>query len=467
MYAPFVKHISLPLYHWWHGSDLLNNMKKFEQSQWFSYERLRSMQWERLVTLLDHAYLHVPYYQAKFKEIGAEPGDFHSFEDFSKFPTITKRTLQERLLDLTALNIPRAELVKGITSGSSGQPTSYIQEKSTNRIRTAAGKRLTGIAGYDLGQRLFYLWRDSPFVMEEDEIRLTSDVKQRQPTALAKVKRALHARFGVENPTLRVDPTLMTESEMAKMYERLRSFKPDVIISYVSTLYMFAQYLNGHRLGGISPRSVIVSSETLYAHQRELMERIFGCPVYNRYGLSETGIVAIECSLREGLHLNQEILHMEQVPDAFGHTQLVVTDLLNRGMPLLRYETGDTGRLMEEPCACGRGLCRIGNLSGRIIDLLPTRLGGHVNGQLFATFHWIEGVKQYQVIQERIDAFKILIVPAVSFAEGNLAPMLKTIRERFGKDTSIRIDYVESIPFTRGGKYKLVVSEVKTQKVAE
>lgn len=465
IYAPFVKHVSLPLYHWWHGSELLKNIRTFEDSQWLSQERLRAMQWQRLSRLLEHAYENVPYYQEKFKEIGAEPRDIRSFEDFGKFPTLTKRILQERLADLIASNIPRGEMVKGITSGSSGQPTSYIQEKASNRIRAAAGKRLTRIAGYDLGQRLFYLWRDSPFVIDGDRVRPSSDVQEPNSSALAKLKGALHDRFGVENQTLRVDPTLMTETEMARVYERLRSFKPHVVISYVSTLYMFAQYLEANRLGGIAPGSVIVSSETLYPHQRELMERVFGCRVYNRYGLSETGIVAIECPVREGLHLNQEILHMEHVPDAFGYTQLVVTDLINKGMPLLRYETGDTGRLIEEPCRCGRGLCRIGDLAGRIIDQLPTRLGGHVNGQLFATFHWIEGVKQYQVVQEKIDAFKIRIVRTSSFAENNLAPMLQTIRERFGGDTSIEVDYLESIPFTRGGKYKLVVSEVTTQEV--
>jgi phenylacetate-CoA ligase len=367
---------------------------------------------------------------------------------------------------LTATNISRAELVKGVTSGSSGQPTHYIQEKSSNRIRTAAGKRLTGIAGYDLGQKLFYLWRDSPFVIEGDQVKLATEVQKASSSVLGKLKQAIHSRFGVENQTLRVDPTLMTESEMANMYEQLRLFKPDVVISYVSTLYMFAQYLDANCLvGRIVPRSVIVSSETLYPHQRELLERVFGCSVYNRYGLSETGIVAIECPVREGLHLNQEILHVESMPDSAGNSQLVVTDLINHGMPLLRYETGDTGRVIEERCACGRGLSRIVDLSGRIIDLLPTRMGGYVNGQLFATFHWIEGVKQYQVIQEKIDAFKIRIIRTPSFAENNLAPMLQTIHERFGRETSIEVDYVESIPFTRGGKYKLVVSEVKLHKV--
>jgi phenylacetate-CoA ligase len=466
MYAQFVKHVSLPLYHWWHGSDLMRNIRTFEDSQWFSEERLRAMQWERLSRLLEHAYLHVPYYQEKFKEIGAEPQDFRSLEDFAKFPIITKRMLQERVADLIATNVPSGELVKGVTSGSSGLPTVHYRDRACNRIRTAAGKRLNRVAGYDFGLKLFSFWRESPFVFDGIQAKPATGPQEELSPGLARFKRTMHDRFGVENQVLRIDPTLLSESELARMYNQLKAFKPDIIISYVSALYILAQYLEANSLKGITPRSVIVSSEALYPHQRVTMERAFGCPVYNRYGLSETGIVAIECPAHEGLHLNQEILHMEHVPDGFGTTQLVVTDLINRGMPLLRYETGDTGRLIQERCLCGRGLSRIGHLSGRVIDMLPTRLGGHVNGQLFATFHWIEGVKQYQVVQEKINAFKLRIVPTSSFTESNLAPMIETIRERFGRDTSIGLDYVENIPFTRGGKYKLVVSEVKMQEVS-
>ena len=465
MYAGFVKHISFPFYEWWHGSDFLKIMRSFERSQWFAPEQLKAIQWNRLKKLLYHAYHNVPYYQDMFKLLGAVPDDIKSFEDFAQFPTLTKQILQKRLQDLIASNVPRTELIKGITSGSSGQPTSYFQDLSSNRIRAAAGKRLTRIADHDFGLKLFYVWRDSPFVIENNYIRPDTVQEIKPLSPLSKIKKALHARFAVANPTIRVDPTLLTEFEMAELYNRLKIFRPDSIISYVSTLYMFAQYLDSEHLTGVKPRSIIVSSETLYPHQRELIEKVFGCRVYNRYGLSETGIVAIECPERQGLHLNQEILFLEYLPTTASNLQLVVTDLINYGMPLLRYETGDTGKPLDDPCPCGRGLTRIGELQGRVIDLLPTQQGGYVNGQLLATFHWINGIKQYQVIQEKINAFRIRIVSTSSFDEKNLDPMLNTIREKFGDGTSITIEYTDTIPFTEGGKYKLVASDVKNDRI--
>ncbi|MDH3711904.1 MAG: hypothetical protein OER04_18595, partial [Cyclobacteriaceae bacterium] len=86
--------------------------------------------------------------------------------------------------------------------------------------------------------------------------------------------------------------------------------------------------------------------------------------------------------------------------------------------------------------------------------------GGHINGQFFATFHWIEGVRQYQVIQKEIDRFVIRIVTDDAFKDDNLKPMLDVIYEKFGTDAAIEVDKVDNIPFTKGCKYKLVVSEV-------
>jgi len=462
MYAFFVKHVTLPIYSRWHGWELFEKRRIFERSQWFSQERLQEMQWTRLSEMLRHAYENVPYYREQFKSIGATPNDIKTFEDYQKFPSLSKKNLQERLQDLLATNASSENTLKGVTSGSSGQPTYYYQDIPTNALRAAAGKRLTKIAGCDIGMRVFYFWRDSAYSIAGEEIRKDEAQKAESLSGLAGIKQALYARFAIQNPALNVDPTWLNDSEMKNLHGKLLSFRPRIIISYVNALYRFAQFLEAENLSGIRPRSIIVSSETLHEHQRELMEKVFGCRVYNRYGLKETGIVAIDCPKGEGMHINQEILHIEYRPSISDTTELLVTDLINTAMPILRYETGDNGTPIEEPCPCGRGLSRIGQLQGRIIELLPTKLGGHINGQLFATFHWIEGIKQYQVIQREIDKFVIRIAPDKSFKESNLDPMLETIRERFGRDAAIEIDYTDNIPYTKGCKYKLVVSEVTT-----
>lgn len=462
MYSSFVKHISFPFYQRWHGSDYLKRLREFERSQWFSPDQLRDIQWQRLKKVLRQAYENVSYYKTVFSALQATPEDFRSFEDFEDFPTLTKETLQEHLDDLTASNIPRDQLHQGVTSGSSGQPTYYHQDIAGNKIRKAAGRRLMKMVGYDIGKRMFYFWRSSPYTILGDK-KVSAEKESTSALSLAvRMKRAAYERFGIENPTLQFDPTQLNEEEMRKVYGELKEFMPHMIVSYVSALYRLAQFFDGENLSDVRPFSIVVSSETLYQHQRELIEKVFGCPVYNRYGLQETGMVGIECPERKGLHYNQEILYVEEADVTDENKQLVITDLVNFGMPLLKYETGDSASLEKSVCNCGRGLGRIGELQGRIIELLPTKLGGHINGQLFATFHWIEGIKQYQVIQHKIDKFKIRISPDKTFKESNLKPMLETIRDRFGQDTTIDIEYMDNIPFTKGCKYKLVVSEVNS-----
>lgn len=464
MYAHFVRHISLPFYEWWHGTDVQKTIRSFEKSQWLVNERLRAIQWTRLSEMLAHAYNNVPYYRQQFGAMGATPEDIRSFEDFAQFPVLTKQTLQERLQDLVATNIPRSELFMGVTSGSSGRPTRYYQQISTNKIRKAAGRRLLKMSGYDFGLREFYFWRESQYTIVGAEVSPVAEQKSWPISPLRKLKEALYARFAIENPIVRVDPTLLTESEMAGALDAMRRFKPHIIVAYVNSLFRFAQFLDSQNVTDIRPRSIFVSSETLHPHQRDLMQKVFDCRVYNRYGLQETGIIAVECPVGPGLHINQEILHVEFQPSIANTLQLIVTDLINHAMPLLRYQTGDTGQPIDGSCSCGRGLARIDDIQGRIIDLLPTRSGGYVNGQLFATFHWIEGVRQYQVVQQTMSAFLIRIVRGAEFSEASLEPIVQTIREHFGDDTSVRIEYAESIPFTAGGKYRLVVSEVEKAK---
>ncbi len=462
MYAWFVRHCSLPLYQKWHGSKLLKLVREFERSARFSQDELRSIQWARLQRMIRHAYDHVPYYRNLFDDQQVVPEDIRSFEDFGTLPTLRKEALQDQLDDLLAANVPKEQRHRGITSGSSGRPTYYVQDIPGNQVRAAAGRRLLRMTGYDFGLRVFYFWRRSPYTVGADTVTRSEALEATAaPPFPVRIKHWAYRHFAANNPAYHEDPTLLTESEMANTYRALKRFRPHVIVAYVNALYRLAQFLDAEGLANtIRPRSVVVSSETLYPHQKALMGRVFGCRVFNRYGLQETGMVAVECPEGEGLHTNTEILHLEYVPVSGGEKQIVVTDLINRAMPLLRYETGDTGEPISGQCACGRGLSRIGSLQGRVIELLPTRSGGLVNGQLFATFHSIPGVKQYQVVQEALDAFVLRIVRGQGYMEESLHPMIETIWERFGADTRVDIEYPDSIPFTGGGKYKLVVSAV-------
>lgn len=121
-------------------------------------------------------------------------------------------------------------------------------------------------------------------------------------------------------------------------------------------------------------KSVLLSADYVPASIVAEIERLWGCPVFNHYGMTETGLGgAVECDARDGCHIREADLYFEIVDPASGDPvpdgqlgEVVVTTLTRRGMPLVRYRTGDLARLIAEPCACGTALRRLARVEGRL-----------------------------------------------------------------------------------------------------
>ena len=109
---------------------------------------------------------------------------------------------------------------------------------------------------------------------------------------------------------------------------------------------------------------------------RRRLEGALGCRVYDHYGSTEMGYGgALACGQGPGLHLREADLYFEVVDPATGRPlpegafgELVFTTLTRRGMPLVRYRTGDLTRFLPGACPCGCPLRRIAP---------PVRWGGH------------------------------------------------------------------------------------------
>jgi len=124
----------------------------------------------------------------------------------------------------------------------------------------------------------------------------------------------------------------------------------------------------------------------LLESERAVMEQAFGVPVTNRYGCEEVSLIACECEQHSGLHINSdhivaEFLREDGTPCSPGENgRIVVTELINFGMPLIRYEVGDWGVPSDRLCPCGRGLPMMESLAGRTADFLRALDGSRVAG---------------------------------------------------------------------------------------
>lgn len=122
--------------------------------------------------------------------------------------------------------------------------------------------------------------------------------------------------------------------------------------------------------------TVLLSGDSASPALRNAVVQGLRCKVFAHYGLTESGFGgAVECAQREGAHVREADLLFEIV-DTGGKPvpagtwgEVVMTTLLREAMPLIRYRTGDLGRIRQEPCACGSSLQRL-DVAGRMADML-------------------------------------------------------------------------------------------------
>ena len=241
-----------------------------------------------------------------------------------KIPVTTREDLREAD-DLIARGVDRAHIKRSMTSGSTGRrTTSYYDD-----------------AAWLMGKHLLKLRaRLACGVRPWDRVAL---LQEEQTTARSQAFSSRLRSFSIHRPVDEVLP-------------ELRAFAPAVLYGFPGYLL----HLGRLAAGRLRPRLVFTSGEMLDALTRAGIEEAFGARVLDVYGCTEVKEIAWECPRREGYHVNADWLLLEVQPTGSGdggrQGTLLVTSLYNRAMPLLRYEIGDTGEMLERACSCGRGL---------------------------------------------------------------------------------------------------------------
>jgi phenylacetate-CoA ligase len=260
----------------------------------------------------------------------------------------------------------------------------------------------------------------------------------------------------------------MTPEVLDRYLDLVERLRPVQIFSHPSALDELARRADerGRRLDGLGTRVVFLTAEELYRHQRERIERVFGCRAANGYGGRDSGFIAQECP-EGGMHLNVEDIVVEIVGDdgerlPTGRAgEIVVTHLRSEEYPFVRYRTGDVGIIGDAPCACGRGLPILREVHGRADDLLLGLDGARVPGQVVVLlFRDIPGIAAFKVIQEEKDRVRIQLVKTGGFPANAETAIADGFRVRLGAAMRIEIEVVDSIPREASGKYRTVVSRV-------
>ena len=421
-----------------------------EQSQYWGIEAIRELQYAKLKKLLCHAYVNCDYYKERFDEAGFNPFEFRNLTEIEKVPLLDKRDIRKNVAALTAKNFSSKELHFSETGGTTGVKMKFYRDNHCIAPKEAALLRFEKWAGWDFGQQVGIVWP-----AQQDYVG--------HWTFKAKIKNEFYRREIV------LPAAILEEKSISAYIANLRKKKPAIIRAFTSPLYEIARYIIDRGISDIKVKGVITAGEPLYLHQREVIKQAFHCEAFDSYRTREAGTVAQECEEHRGLHINAESLYIEVLTTEHLHNgsnepgEVVITDLLNYGMPLIRYKIGDIAVLSNEKCPCGRGLPLIHSLQGRVSQTFYTPDGRKVSSGSLVLYLVDEApgyFGQVQIIQERIDHLIIRMTNDPPPGDELKKYQLEKVRELFGPEMKVTFEAVEKIDREKSGKYMFAISKV-------
>jgi phenylacetate-CoA ligase len=261
-----------------------------------------------------------------------------------------------------------------------------------------------------------------------------------------------------------LDTLDLNDARIAEFARAIRRHRPGLIFGHAHSLYLVACALKKSGVLDVRPSGIISTAMILHDWQRAVIEEVFGRKVTNRYGCEEVSLIASECEEHNGLHVNADSLYTEVQSDG----KLLITDIVNRGMPLIRYQVGDVVVPSTRVCKCGRGLPMIERVEGRDADYVVTPAGRLISGiSLTENFaNLIPGTAQVQIVQESITQLRIRLV-VEDFGDLGRLKVAELVRDTFGDGVTHEVELVDAIPQEPSGKYRFCISKVARERMRE
>lgn len=444
--SPILRRLALKGIDLGRKTEIAKYLPMLEQSQWLHTKSLAQMQIVRLQQILAFASQYVPFYIRHCEQNKWHPKDFGSLSDLGRLPVISKEILRTAPDEFRPMRSHVQPAYKSRqTGGSTGEPLSYRISNDAFGMLRAAGLRVKQSSGYKFGDGMLTLGGAS--------------LNNPQSNAIAQ---GIYNLLG-NNHSISVGQ--LDEAHLNKIVTRINAICPSLIYGYPSILYLVARQVVKHKIVLKSIERIITTSEMLFPRQRKYIEQAFNAPIYDEYGCAEAGLIAGECDYHQGLHYAMELCLVEVLDDAnrrveAGHIgHLVATNLLNRSMCFIRYDTGDVGALCDERCDCGRGLLQITNLEGRTRDLIYTPGKRIIHGveinHLVYDHPWVD---RYQIIQETSHQLTLMLGISKEIDGAKIEKLRSQIADHSGMVVTVKVN----VPFieTNGKKNRLIISKI-------
>lgn len=422
-----------------YARDFQNNLGK-------SSDQIQFEQFDRLKNIIKYAYKNCAWYKENYDRVGFNPGDLKDFSEIAKLPILTKQDIWDNLDGFLSKRFRPNQRIEAVTGGTTGRPFKFYRDSETNEYRRGVEMAVSRYYGWKDGQWQGWLWAAS-----QDLVNYAS-FKERMRNLLV-------------NRIYCLDTKVLSDETYESFVQRTKKYNPRFVSSYPSLAYDLAVRMETKQVSRVKVPVVAVTAEPLYEFQRQKIESVWAGDVYSRYGTREFGIAAFECTQKKGYHIVTDSVYMETIKDeriTGDLGTLIISDLHNRAMPLIRYRMGDYARIDDTPCDCGINTPRMFGLKGREIDVIWRPDGTGMSG-----FHWIiliihsELRAKAQVVQTRLNEVIIKIEGKLADHLREIDKLKELIDKEFGTTFDVHFEEVDQIKRAASGKYQFIVSRIQ------
>ncbi len=407
----------------------------------------------KLNELFVHAYDTVPFYRSRLTAAGYRRGDHVDAEGLRQVPLLTRRDLLDHREELWSRAYKQEELLPTSSGGTTSVPVTFYRDPASQLEKTALQWHLNEISDYKPGDAAFFLWGA--------QFDYAANPSWRWKMFERYVMRTIYAH------TSRLDDAMF-----AQHLVRWNDLKPHVLYGYSNPLVEFCDYLQRVKAKFHRPKTVICTAETLTPEQRAAIESTMGCKVFIHYGSRELGMTAAECPSQR-MHYVPTATHFEMVPveDAEeGVCELVCTDLINRGMPLIRYKINDCVIPHTGSCDCGLSYPLLGHVIGRVGDMLYMPDGTKISSiamsnMAIKVMRDSPGISEVQFIQNELGSLTLRFVASPQFSNEYLYTLEARLREYCHRDLRWNFERVSEIPRERSGKMRTTICNLPRKRV--
>jgi phenylacetate-CoA ligase len=423
-----------------------------------SPDELEAVQWQRLCALISFAYENVCLYRDFWGRSGIHPSDIKTRDDFCRLPVLTRAEIESRPpADLLCSGADTRRFASVCSSGTTtGRPLRVFIDNACYNHQYANLLYGYYLSGWRLGTRMMTVRNYSH---GDYQGKYTTGDYAREPfeALRALIYRCIHRKQLMPPMQGGMKPD---EAHMAAVCTGIKEYAPYLLEGNAYFWYQFAKYAleRGERLPSV--KGIEIDEICISSGQKKIIAECFQCPVYDCYGSHELGVVAHGCPAQQGNHILSLSHYVEIIDEQTGKKALpgatgsvIITDIVNRGTPLIRYETGDLASMPAKPCSCGRSYPLMSSVAGRQINRIA--FGDSRFTEEFFTDRILgfDGAVAFQIDKSRQDALAVSLIAR--------RPDLRDTVEadlRQATGMPVHVALVENIPLEPPGKGRWVRS---------